>query len=162
MDPVPIDDPALHQGRLRSTPHVEGQFAAYIYASLVLERRSALYNLLVAVFGTAKEIVPTLHQLWTPVDDATAERSELHISISRPIYLRAHQREDLKRAVNGIAKRHCPYVVYFRLQYSLNLFGRRFTVSFSTLSQLINDERTRIFLAMDVGAGHSQVSIFPR
>jgi len=139
--PVPIDDPALHQGRVRTTPHVEGQFPAYIYVSLTLERRSPLYNFLVTVFETAKEIVPTLHQLWSPGDNGKlSQGSELHISLSRSIYLRAHQREDLKRAVKDIAKRHRP-----------------FTVSFAAFSQLINDERTRIFLAMEVGAGHSQL-----
>ena len=33
---------------------------------------------------------------------------ELHVSLSRPTYLRAHQREELKRAVEASAKRQAP------------------------------------------------------
>ena len=33
---------------------------------------------------------------------------ELHVSLSRPTYLRAHQREELKRAVKASAKRQAP------------------------------------------------------
>lgn len=40
---------------------------------------------------------------------------ELHVSLSRPIFLRAHQREDLKRAVKAVANSHAPYVPYFAI-----------------------------------------------
>jgi hypothetical protein len=35
----------------------------------------------------------------------------------------------------------------------------RFILSFATLSELINDEKTRTFLTMEVGAGHHEVSL---
>lgn len=97
--PVPIDNPALHQGRVRTTPHVEGQFTAHVYVSFTLSRRSKLYLVIQDILSDAKIIVPTLQDIWS-----TTERPTLHISLSRPIFLRAHQREDLKRAVKTVAK----------------------------------------------------------
>jgi hypothetical protein len=37
---------------------------------------------------------------------------ELHVSLSRPTYLRAHQREELKRAVKASAKSQAPCVPF--------------------------------------------------
>ena len=34
---------------------------------------------------------------------------------------------------------------------------RRFQVSFATFAELTNDERTRTFLSLEVGAGHHEV-----
>ncbi|KIM43234.1 hypothetical protein M413DRAFT_26402 [Hebeloma cylindrosporum] len=136
--PGPVDIPALHQGRIRTTPHVEGQFAAHVYVSLALGRQSLLYKVLQGVLRDAKEAIPTLRDIWSPVE-ANAP-PDLHISLSRPIFLRAHQREDLKRAVKNIAKAHKPFVL-----------------SFAMLSELINDERTRTFLTIEVGAGHLEL-----
>ncbi|KAH9480557.1 U6 snRNA phosphodiesterase [Psilocybe cubensis] len=133
--PSPVDNPALHQGRIRTTPHVEGQFAAHVYVSLPLGRNSMLYKVVQAILYDAKKAIPALHEIWT-----SQQRPELHISLSRPIFLRAHQREDLKRAVKKVANRH-----------------RAFTVSFAILSELINDEKTRTFLTMEVGAGHHEL-----
>ncbi|KAJ7246419.1 U6 snRNA phosphodiesterase Usb1 [Mycena rebaudengoi] len=124
LAPAHVDDPALHQGRLRTTPHVDGQFSAHIY-------------LLRSVIASAKNMVPALHDFWVSSDS----EPELHISLSRPIYLRAHQREDIKRTVKHIAETNPP-----------------FTVSFAELSELVNDERTRIFLALEVGSGHHELA----
>ena len=96
--PAPIDNPALHHGRIRTTPHVEGQFAAHVYVSLPLSRQSELYKLVQEIFLDAKESVPTLREIWPD-----GQRPELHISLSRPIFLRAHQREELKRSVKNVA-----------------------------------------------------------
>ncbi|KAF9013362.1 hypothetical protein BDQ17DRAFT_1321214 [Cyathus striatus] len=103
---APIDNPALHQGRKRTTPHVE-------------------------------EMVPTLHEHWL-VDNSL--HIELHVSLSRPIFLRAHQREELKRAVKHISRKN-----------------NKFSLSFATFAELTNDEKTRTFLAMEAGAGHHEV-----
>jgi hypothetical protein len=123
---TPVDNPALHQGRTRTSPHVEGQFAAYVYVPVFVDARSALGKLLNEVASHAKEITP---ELWDvgfldnheegDVDvegnrkrrRTTGER-ELHVSLSRPTYLRAHQRDELKRAVKALAKNHTPYVLY--------------------------------------------------
>jgi hypothetical protein len=87
-------------------PHVEGQYATHIYASVPLDRGSTLFKLLCKILTSAKKMVPTLHDFWSSLNDS---KPELHISLSRPIYLRSHQREDLKRAVKRIAEKNLPY-----------------------------------------------------
>jgi len=109
VTPVPVDDPKLHQGRIRATPHVDGQFAAYVYVSLAPSRRSLLCKILQDILSDAKAIVPTLSEVWAGNDDS--DRPELHISLSRPIFLRAHQREDFKRAVKNMAKTQRRYML---------------------------------------------------
>ncbi|KAF9046482.1 hypothetical protein BJ165DRAFT_1527571 [Panaeolus papilionaceus] len=136
---APIDNPALHQGRIRSTPHVDGQFAAHIYVSISLTANARLNQMVQSIFMDAKIQVPILHETWK--SDKYEQKPELHISLSRPVFLWAHQREDLRLAVKKVAKTHKPFVV-----------------SFATLSELINDEKTRTFLAMEVGAGHHELS----
>ncbi|KAJ7695718.1 U6 snRNA phosphodiesterase Usb1 [Mycena rosella] len=138
VGPPHVDDPSLHQGRIRTTPHVDGQYATHIYGSVPLERSSALFKLLCKVIGSAKNAVPTLHDFWSSPKDC---KPELHISLSRPIFLRSHQREEMKRAVRCIAEKTSP-----------------FTASFAHVSELVNDEGTRIFLALEIGAGHHELS----
>ncbi|TFK40708.1 U6 snRNA phosphodiesterase Usb1 [Crucibulum laeve] len=140
--PGPIDNPSLHQGRIRTTPHVEGQFAAHVYVSLLIRRRSTLYKLMQDAILEAKKIVPTLRELWSRDDNKEPSSPiELHISLSRPVYLRAHQREDFRKAVKALSKGHKP-----------------FTVSFATFSELVNDEKTRTFLTIEVGAGYHELT----
>ncbi|KAK7021220.1 U6 snRNA phosphodiesterase [Favolaschia claudopus] len=134
--PQHVDDPSLHQGRTRSKPHVDGQYAAHIYASVPLSRSSGLFKLLCKIIESGQTMVPSLHDFWS-----NDSKPELHISLSRPIYLRAHQREEIKRAVKNVADKSPP-----------------FTASFAHVSELINDERTRIFLALEVGAGHHELA----
>ena len=105
MVPVPIDDPIQHQGRGRTHPHVEGQYATHVYVSLRLKSQSAMYQLLRDVVAEAKTRVPSLQEAFK-----LETSSELHISLSRPIYLRAYQREDFKREVMRISKHQKPYV----------------------------------------------------
>jgi U6 snRNA phosphodiesterase len=177
--PTPIDNPALHQGRTRTSPHVEGQFAAYVYVPVFIDTRSALGKLLDDVVKEARELVPDLWDVGfldvneEGVADAELDgkrkkkkgERELHVSLSRPTYLRAHQRDELKRAVKTLAKNHPPYVFihsFFSHQFRStcvgNIFRHRFKSSFATFSELTNDERTRTFLTLEIGAGHHEVS----
>ncbi|KAH8077031.1 U6 snRNA phosphodiesterase Usb1 [Cristinia sonorae] len=136
---IPKDNPALHQGRVRTTPHVEGQYAAYVFVPLQVERKSKLAELLSKIITKAKELVPTLHRIG--FDGSNEGNMELHVSLSRPIYLRAHQRDEIKHAVRRIAKTHHP-----------------FNASFATFSELENDERTRTFVTLEIGAGHTELT----
>ncbi|KAH7913427.1 U6 snRNA phosphodiesterase Usb1 [Hygrophoropsis aurantiaca] len=148
--PAPIDNPALHQGRVRITPHVEGQYPAYIYVSVTFARKSTFYTLIEQAFRYTKRHVPSAHPIGihcAKSDKATgttglkkADQLELHISLSRPIFLRAHQRDDLKHAIKHLAGHH-----------------RSFKGSFATFAELTNDERTRTFLTLEVGAGHGEL-----
>ncbi|KAF8349234.1 hypothetical protein F5887DRAFT_878788 [Amanita rubescens] len=141
MVPVPIDDPAQHQGRVRTHPHVEGQYATHVYLSLRLKSQSAMCRLLRDVVAEAKTRVPSLQEACKLESEGNSSKSpELHISLSRPIYLRAYQREDFKREVMRISKQQKP-----------------FSMSFTTFSELVNDERTRVFLAVEIGAGHHEL-----
>lgn len=152
-----MDNPALHQGRIRTKPHVEGQFAAHVYVTLIIGRRSPLHNLLDEILNNAKRLAPTLTAFWS--QEEQIKKRELHISLSRPTYLRTHQREDLKKAVKSLSRRFPPYVIFYGKLYPRghNTLLRRFTVSFAAFSELTNDEKTRTFLAMEIGAGHHEV-----
>ncbi|KAH6911440.1 U6 snRNA phosphodiesterase Usb1 [Coprinopsis sp. MPI-PUGE-AT-0042] len=130
------DNPALHQGRLRSSPHVDGQFSAHVYLSVSLSRKSPLHTLIQDVLRDAKAVVPTLQDLVS----LDANASELHVSLSRPVFLRAHQREEFKRSVRDAAKQSAP-----------------FDISFAAFSELTNDEKTRTFLTLEIGAGHHEL-----
>jgi hypothetical protein len=100
--PVPVDDPAMHQGRKRSTPFVEGQWVAHIFVPLAVPASSPLRTLLVDVIGAARARVPVVHAL----------DGELHISLTRPLYLRAHQRAEVLRTVHALAVTHAPCVLF--------------------------------------------------
>ena len=130
---VPTDDPSKHQGRTRTAPHVEGQWAAYVYVPIAL-RGTALRRVVQRAVGIAERggdlddldsrassggVVPVpmpVHDTWTlrgrsdagrdAGDGATCE--ELHISLTRPFFLRGYQREEMKRAVRDVAKAHPP------------------------------------------------------
>ncbi|KAJ6511985.1 U6 snRNA phosphodiesterase Usb1 [Mycena vitilis] len=137
IPPGHVDDPSLHQGRIRTIPHVDGQYATHIYASVPLARGSTFFKLLCKILASAKSTVPTLHDFWS----SSESKTQLHISMSRPIFLRSHQREDMKLAVKRVAEKTLP-----------------FTASFAHLSELVNDEGTRIFLALEIGAGHHELT----
>lgn len=110
--PTPLDNPALHQGRVRAVPHVEGQYATYVYVPLVLHRHHPLYALLEGALSSAIPQVPSLHPIGKQEhDDAKSARWELHISLSHPLFLRAHQREEFKRAIMRLASSVAPYVL---------------------------------------------------
>ncbi|KAG8851811.1 poly(U)-specific 3'-to-5' RNA exonuclease [Tulasnella sp. 330] len=130
---VPVDNPALHQGRQRTRPHVEGQFVGHIYIAVRLNGR--LRTILQEIVDHATTVIPSLQSLVH--GDAI---TELHISLSRPIYLRAHQREELRRGTKAVCRRHAP-----------------FASSFAQFAALENDEKTRTFLVLEVGAGYSEI-----
>ena len=104
---VPLDDPSKHQGRTRTTPHVDGQWAAYVYVPI-------------AVRGTLRRIVERAVDIARKGDSGTSVdvhmlgssdsnvACELHVSLTRPFFLRAYQREEVKRAVRDAAKVHPP------------------------------------------------------
>ncbi len=58
----------------------------------------------------AKQEVPSVHVLGASDADAdsVAAVRELHISLTRPFFIRTHQKEEIKRAVRDAAKAHPP------------------------------------------------------
>jgi hypothetical protein len=107
---VPVDNSRLHQGRTRTTPHVEGQFSAHVYVALVVGRETALGRLVEEVVGCAKGKVSGLWGIGGDDGNGESGELELHVSLSRPTYLRAHQREEFKRAVKNVARSFNPCV----------------------------------------------------
>lgn len=101
---VPVGDPALHQGRRRTTPHVEGQWVAHVYVPVRVEMWESLYSVMRDAGESASRLVKGLVLMGE--DASKKEGMELHVSLTRPTYLRAHQREDLKRAIRSAALNH--------------------------------------------------------
>jgi hypothetical protein len=106
---VPLDDPSKHQGRTRTTPHVDGQWAAYVYVPIAV--RGTLRRIVERAVDIVRkgegdsESSLDVHMLGSSDSNVACE---LHISLTRPFSLRAHQREDMKRAVRDAAKAHAP------------------------------------------------------
>ena len=134
---TPTDDPAQHQGRVRSSPHVDGRWACHVYVPVVLEVGERLGEVLSSAFWSARAKVPTLHPI-----GLDGNRWELHISLARPTFLWSHQREEFKNTVRRVAASH-----------------RGWTLSLTEFIKLENDDRSRAFLAVHVGAGHEQVEL---
>lgn len=137
MVATPTDNPALHQGRVRGSPHVEGRWACHVYVPVVSEAGEQLGETLSSAFQAAKAWVPMLHPIGLNDD-----RWELHISLSRPTFLWTHQREEFKNAVRRVAASR-----------------QGWTLSLTEFIKLENDDRSRVFLAVQVGAGHEQVGL---
>lgn len=117
--PTPVDDPSKHQGRTRTVPHVDGQWAAYVYVPIKAGSRDNIGRLVRRTLASAREreSMGCLRSIGFGIDSdglgkgkarddngTRTEDDELHISLSRPVFLRAHQREEFKRAVRIIAK----------------------------------------------------------
>lgn len=109
-----IDNPALHQGRTRAVPHTEGQWATHVYIPVPISssQHPKLRALLRRVVKDAQTRVPELHPILDlGEEEETAAQSEreaeveveLHVSLSRPLFLRAHQRDEFRKAVKRIA-----------------------------------------------------------
>lgn len=148
---VPKDDPSQHQGRIRSQPFVDGQFATHIYAPI---STSILHNIIESVIKDVREACKDLELfslLEVPKqegvsDDVSTETGkelpeELHLSVSRPLFLRSHQRDLVTKTVKDIARR-----------------TNSFHASFASFGILNNDEGTRSFLVIEIGAGHAEFS----
>lgn len=106
---VPLDDPSKHQGRTRTTPHVDGQWAAYVYVPIAV--RGTLRRIVERAVDIARKgegdsgTCVDVHMLGSSDENVACE---LHVSLTRPCFLRAHQREEMKRAVRDVAKARPP------------------------------------------------------
>ncbi|KAG8812014.1 poly(U)-specific 3'-to-5' RNA exonuclease [Serendipita sp. 400] len=140
----PKDDPSLHQGRVRTTPFVDGHFATHVYVSIDLEQNPRLKSFLEEVLAEVDKTESNVFRLFNTENDANPVASnsgELHLSVSRPLYLREHQRDNLRKRMRQLATE-----------------SSRFNASFASFSILDNDEKTRSFLTLEIGAGHEELN----
>ena len=161
---MPIDNPSLHQGRKRTRPHVEGDWPTHVYIPISLSstRNPKLWALLKRVVADAKSRVPELHSFLNDLsDDASGTLAEIHISLSRPLFLRVHQKDEVKRVVKRIADSTAPYAAPIFQPYpratERHTPSSRFSSSFACFTTFANDEKTRSFLSVEIGAGHAEV-----
>lgn len=100
------DDPALHGGRKRVIPHVEGNWPTHLY----LECRSSLaivsvpsHSLIFVLGYPAKAELPLLADLigshHSLLHSDLGAQLPLHISLSRPVVLRTEQRASFTERV---------------------------------------------------------------
>ncbi|CEL62583.1 Putative U6 snRNA phosphodiesterase OS=Bos taurus GN=USB1 PE=2 SV=1 [Rhizoctonia solani AG-1 IB] len=142
--PAPVDDPSKHQGRKRTIPYVEGQFVSHVYVPIKLEGEFLV--LLRNIVGYAQSNSAAWHSLLEPVPGIHSEQTtgptskyRPHLSLSRPVPLRAHQRDDFRKEVRKAA-----------------LERTQFVASFAQITSLTNEDRSRTFLCVEIGAGHKE------
>ncbi|CAB4413197.1 unnamed protein product [Rhizophagus irregularis] len=100
-----IDDPSKHQGRIRSKPHVEGDWATHVYVDVTLTEEAD--HIINKIEELAKEVVNKDgikiisciegHQDNNSLNELDpnghCEETKLHISLSKPLFLKYHQIE---------------------------------------------------------------------
>ncbi|TIA87494.1 hypothetical protein E3P99_03150 [Wallemia hederae] len=132
---TPNDDPAQHQGRTRSRPFMEGVYWSHVQLSVPLEY--TFKSILKEIHNKLHSTYSSLHSLYPSDDD---EDGDGYLSLSRPLALRHHQLGTFVGQVKDICKQ----------QTSI-------TISFSNLSVLYNDNKTRAFIVMPVVAGYTEL-----
>ncbi|CAE7208838.1 unnamed protein product [Rhizoctonia solani] len=144
--PAPVDDPSKHQGRKRTIPYVEGQFIAHVYVPIKLQ--GEFLALLRRIIECVQSDTTVWHSLLENVPKTTGEQIappissgfRSHLSLSRPVPLRAHQRDGFRKEVRKAA-----------------LERTQFLASFAQLTTLTNEDQSRTFLCVEIGAGHNEV-----
>ncbi|CED82817.1 upf0406 family protein [Phaffia rhodozyma] len=148
---VEKDDPAQYQGRTLARPKVQGDYPTHIYLSfdippffrtLVKEAQADLPELHSLLDSPSNNQPPTDQaELDTPKRDKEKE-TKLHVSLSRPLYLRADRKSAVEASLRDVVRTI-----------------KSFPLSFSTLSVFKNDDNTRTFLSIDVGAGFPELEV---
>ncbi|BBM97687.1 U6 snRNA phosphodiesterase [Marchantia polymorpha subsp. ruderalis] len=107
LPPPPIDllnlptafrekDEDPHRGRLRTFPHVEGNFALHVYIPVTVPSNAK--SKILPLFERAVKLFTDLHLLGDEIVDVSAKGAsiskfggEYHISLSRTVAVRVHQ-----------------------------------------------------------------------
>ncbi|KAK9387597.1 U6 snRNA phosphodiesterase Usb1 [Lipomyces mesembrius] len=115
------DDPELHGGRTRQSPHIEGRWPTHVYCEWIpTETQSTSLDLLVP--PTASSLVHS--PLGAPLP--------LHISLSQSLMLATDDRDDFVRSVWAAIDDNLPF----------------FSVKFTSADWLVNPSHTREFYAL--------------
>ncbi|XP_077235155.1 U6 snRNA phosphodiesterase-like protein isoform X2 [Tasmannia lanceolata] len=134
-----------HGVRVRSFPHVEGNFALHVYIPVLIP--PAIRKQLIPIVAKVVSLVPGLHVVDAdiPLCDLYKDHQKLeqvvlgrefHISLGRTVPIRAHQIDSVVAMLRQ------------KLQSQ-----RRYWIDFSKWEVFVNDDQTRTFLSIEVIAG---------
>ena len=127
----------VHQGRIRSFPHVEGQFATHVYFELTInDEQHKHISQLLHVFDTGEE---TFHHMEEP----------FHVSLSRTVAITSVQIQSLLSGLKHALKKSMTTNRKRPRKGILEACSLPVRIGESA-SILVNDERTRTFLALSV------------
>ncbi|XP_052887001.1 uncharacterized protein LOC108476263 [Gossypium arboreum] len=133
--------------RVRSFPHVEGNYALHIYIPDTFFEWPQASSVVPQFLKRVSSVVPNLHvvDIDVPLDTLCKEEHKLeqvalgrefHISLGRTVPIRVHQ-------IDSIVTMLCQ-----KLQ-----FQKRYWIDFNKWEVFINDDRTRTFLSLEVVTG---------
>lgn len=112
-----------HEGRTRSFPHVEGDFATHVYVE-------------VSVPSEAEAMLQEAYRRLQSAFLGLRWIEERHVSCSRTVSVRSTQKESLRRALSHALRR-----------------TKRFVCSFDGWDVYLNDDRTRTFFVLKMRLG---------
>lgn len=134
------------QGKVRTFPHVEGNYATNVYipVRLSVDQRQQLDTVITQLQGLVAEIQPVVEnkdgQVRGGLNSTLAEAAQYHLSLSRTVPIKFYQIQplvsDLRSRLKGISS---------------------FEVSLAGLEVFLNDDRSRTFVAVNVSEGVAEV-----
>ncbi|KAL8858010.1 MAG: hypothetical protein Q9178_005471 [Gyalolechia marmorata] len=127
------DDPSLHAGRQRQTPHIEGQWPTHVYIEWHPSRSETktLTNILTDIGKT----LPPNVQLHSLLKSDLGAGLPLHISLSRTLPLATHQRQPFTESLQTAVQESAV---------------KPFTVTSDGLRWTANYEKNRWFLVVPI------------
>lgn len=127
-----------HQGRIRSFPHVEGQFATLVYFELHLAQTGPHLSRLLGIFDKGDHV---FHRIEPPY----------HVSLSRTVAIKSIQMRSLISGLKNALKSAIGTAKRKRMRKGMwDLHGSLDVRVGESASILVNDEKTRTFLSLSV------------
>ncbi|KAF9278649.1 nuclear protein localization protein 4 [Mortierella alpina] len=137
----PQDNPEKHQGRVRSRAHVDGSWPVHVYLEVKVSEE--LFDIVTNLTKSARASAPNTVSMLRSIEslkntpsvsidaETAADATELHISLTRPLYLQELHLSRFASDVRDAFKKR-----------------KRFNVSFSGVQSFSNEDNTRSFLSL--------------
>ncbi|XP_022835349.1 U6 snRNA phosphodiesterase isoform X2 [Spodoptera litura] len=116
-----FDDPLLHGGRLRSFPHVRGNWATFVYVNYH-HQTEVVFNLLRKIEKVILTKVDTFHRC-----------DDLHISLSKTFVLKYHLISTFSSSLQKVLST-----------------VESFDIGFGAVKVYCNEDQSRTFISLDV------------